>query len=184
MGVKPDHWIRKMAEEQGLIEPFSERKAGNGLISFGLQPAGYDARLDPKILVYDWVLVCGRSFDPLNQDREFFFEQSADPYYDIPPRGFVEAMTVEYFRIPENCVARGMGKTIYSSVGIGLNISGINPGWEGRLRIHIANANSFPIRIYGRQGIIHLEFEEIDGTCERPYGQLEGTRFQHQRDLY
>ena len=183
MSVKPDRWIRNMVFDFGLIDPFSERVAGNGVISFGLQPAGYDARLDPKILVFDWARAAGDSLDPLNPDRRFFFEKSADPFFDIPPRGFVEAMTMEYFRIPRNCLARGMGKTIYSSVGIGLNVSGINPGWEGRLRIHIANSSPVPIRIYGGQGILHLEFEELDGQCERPYGELEGTRFQRQKTL-
>jgi len=118
MSVKPDWWIREMALGCRLIEPFSERVARDGIISFGLQPAGYDARLDPRILVFDWALAAGSSFDPLNQDHRFFFERSAVPHYDIPPRGFVEAMTMEYFRIPPNCLARGMGKTIYSSVGI------------------------------------------------------------------
>lgn len=183
MSVKPDWWIRRMALEFRLIEPFSERVAGDGVISYGLQPAGYDARLDPNILVTDWVIAGGISLDPLNPERNFFFEKSADPYYDIPPRGFVEAITVEYFRIPPDCLARGMGKTIYSSVGIGLNISGINPGWEGRLRIHISNSSSVPIRIYGGQGIVHLEFEELDGRCERPYSELQGIRFQKQKTL-
>ena len=183
MSVKPDSWIRKMAQECGLIEPFFERVAGDGLISYGLQPAGYDARLDSRILVFDWAIAAGISLDPLNLDHKFFFERLAVPYFDIPPRGFVEAMTMEYFRIPPNCLARGMGKTIYSSIGIGLNISGINPGWEGRLRIHIANSSPVPIRIYGEQGIIHLEFEGLDGECERPYSGLQGTRFQKQRVL-
>lgn len=172
-----------MAYKCGMIEPFSERIAGENIISYGLQPAGYDARLDPKILVFDWARACGMTLDPLNPDRSFFSEILADPYYDIPPRGFVEAMTMEYFRIPATCLARGMGKTIYSSVGIGLNISGINPGWEGRLRIHIANSGSFPIRIYGGQGIVHLEFEGLDAPCEKPYGSLEGVRFQGQNVL-
>lgn len=183
MGVKPDWWIRKMALEHRLIEPFSERVAGERIISSGLQPAGYDARLDPRIFVLDWALAAGETLDPFKPNRNFFFEKLADPYYDIPPRGFVEAMTVEHFRVPNNCLARGMGKTIYSSVGVGLNISGINPGWEGRLRIHIANSSSIPIRIYGGQGIVHLEFEELDGECECSYGQLQGTRFQNQKTL-
>lgn len=183
MSVKPDWWIRMMALECGLIEPFSERVASEGVASYGLQSAGYDARLDPRILVFDWALVAGETLDPLKPDSRFFFEKSADPHFDIPPRGFVEAITLEYFRIPRNCLARGMGKTIYSSIGVGLNISGINPGWEGRLRIHIANSSPVPIRIYGWQGIIHLEFEELDGECEHSYGELQGTRFQNQKIL-
>ncbi len=183
MASKPDWWIRKMALEHWMIAPFSERVAGDGIISYGLQPAGYDARLDPRILVFDWAVAAGKTLDPLNLDHEFYFEKSAVPYYDIPPRGFAEAMTLEYFRIPPNCVAHGVGKTVYSSVGIGLNISSISPGWEGRLRIHIANSSPVPIRIYGDMGMVHLSFEELDGECERTYDKLQGVRFQGQKTL-
>lgn len=183
-GVKPDWWIRKMAVEAGMIEPFSERVAGPETIVFGLQPCGYDARLDPTLLVFDWSRAQGGTLDPLRVDPNFLFEMSAFPYYEIPPRGFVQGLTVEYFRIPRNCSARGIGKTIYSSIGINLNISGINPGWEGRLRVHISNPSPVPIRIYGGQGMVYLEFQELDGECEVTYDQLAGTRFQKQTDLF
>lgn len=183
-GIKPDRWIRRMAIETGMIEPFSERVAGPGLISYGLQPCGYDARIGHDILVFDWSLAQGAALDPLLVDPSFYFKKSAFPYYEIPPRGFVEAMTVEYFRIPRNCSARGVGKTTYSSIGISLNISGINPGWEGRLRVHISNPSPVPIRIYGGQGMVYLEFQELDGECEVAYNQLTGTRFQKQTDLF
>lgn len=184
MAVKTDQWIRRMAREAGLIEPFSERVAGPGMISFGLQPCGYDVRLDPTILVYDWVRAQGVPLDPLAPpDPAFYSEKLAFPYFDIPPRGFVQGMSLEYFRIPPNTTVLGRGKTTYSSIGISVNVSSINPGWEGRLRIHIANLNAAPVRIYGEQGILYLEFSETDGTCETPYDQLSGTRFYKQKNF-
>ncbi len=182
-GIKPDWWIRKMAHEHKMIEPFSERRAGPNIISFGLQPCGYDARLDPAVLIFDWTRAQGAALDPLNPHPDFYFKRQAHPYYEIPPHGFIEAMTVEYFRIPKNCTARGAGKTTYSSIGLSLNISGINPGWEGRLRVHIANPSPVPIRVYGGQGIVYLEFSELDGVCDVGYGSLAGTRFQGQKKL-
>lgn len=92
-------------------------------------------------------------------------------------------MSLEYFRIPPNITVLGRRKTTYSSIGISVNVSSINPGWEGRLRIHIANVNSAPVRIYGEQGILYLEFSETDGTCEMPYDRLPGTRFHKQQDF-
>lgn len=182
-GIKPDWWIRKMARERQMIEPFAERHAGKNIISFGLQPCGYDLRLDPEILVFDPVRTHGRALDPLEVNPDFYFKKTASPYYEVPPRSFVEGISIEYLRIPNNCTARGVGKTIYSSVGLSLNISGINAGWEGRLRLHIANPGSVPIRIYGGQGIVYLEFSELDGECEVDYGSLSDTRFHRQKGL-
>lgn len=180
-GPKPDRWIRHMVRRVKMIEQFSERVAGENLISYGLQPAGYDARLDATVRVFDWARAQGAVLDPLALDPRLYVERSAVPYLDIPPRGFVQGMTVEYFRIPPTVTARGTGKTVYSSVGISVNVSSINPGWEGRLRIHIANTSPVPVRIRGNQGIVYLEFLELDGTCEHGYAELTGTRFQGQR---
>ena len=179
-GINPDRWIRKMAQEAGMIRPFRERTAGPNIISSGLQPCGYDAILDPEILVFDWAKAQGVPLDPLALDPLLYSEKLALPFFDIPPRGFVQGMTIEYFKIPTNVSVLGRGKTTYTSVGISVNVASINPGWEGRLRLHIANTTPIPIRIYGRQGIVYLEFQELDGQCEVPYDRLAGTRFQRQ----
>lgn len=178
MAVKPDHWIRRMARDAHMIEPFSERVAGEGIISYGLQPAGYDARLDPRIQIVDWVRGMPHTHDPLNPLRELYFEQNADPYFVIPNHGFIVGRTLEYFRIPRNCVVRGAAKTIYSSVGVNFDVASIHPGWEGHLVLHIANTTPVPVKIYGGMGIIYVEFHEIDGEVERDYSELKGTRFQ------
>lgn len=181
MAVKSDRWIRRMATEAKMIEPFSERVGGEGIISWGLQPAGYDIRLDPAIRVFDWASAQGATLDPLNLDPRLYQEKSAHPHFDIPPNGFVQGMSMEYLRIPATISAEGLGKTTYSSVGISVNISSIAPGFEGRLRIHIGNKAPVPVRIYGGMGIAFLQFSELDETCETPYGELAGARFQGQR---
>ena len=118
--------------------------------------------------------------DPLNVDPLLYFDRTADPHIMLPPRGYMVALTVEYFRIPRTCTARGVAKTTYSSAGLNLDVASINPGWEGRLRLHLSNPGPIPIKIYGGMGIIYLEFHGIDGEVERDYGELNHTRFQAQ----
>ena len=184
MSVKPDSWIRAMALDPDvrMIEPFSERVAGENTVSYGLQPHGYDARLRPDIKVLNDALTAGKEFDPLDPQREarFYFEQSANPYYCIPPHGLVIARTIERFRIPRDCSARAFPKNIYSSIGINLLLAGITAGWEGHLKISISNATQIPVRIYGKMGILYLEFETVDGQIELDYSELQGTRFQEE----
>jgi dCTP deaminase len=171
-----------MARRYGMIEPFSERVDGQRVVSYGLQPAGYDARLHPGIEILDWAIAAGQPLDPLGpQNDKLYFPKSADPFFDVPPHGFVVARTVEHFRIPRNCVVRGAAKTTYSAVGLNLDVASIHPGWEGRLRLHLSNATPVGIRIYGNMGLIYLEFHEIDGTVERAYGDLQNPRFQEGR---
>lgn len=185
MGIKPDWWIWGMAQKQQMIEPFSERVADPGkMISFGLQPCGYDARLDSEILAFDCARAQGEILDPLNLNPDLYEVHSALPHFDIPPRGFIQGMTLEYFRIPRNVTVLGRGKTTYASIGIEVNVASINPGWEGRLRIHIANTNPNPVRIRGGEGIVYLEFHELDGACDQSYDQLPGTSFQGQRHFF
>lgn len=167
-----------------MIEPFSERVDGDGIVSFGLQPAGYDARLDPEIKVFDWARACGTAMDPLNIDSRFYFEKCADPFFLLPPSGFMMAFTVERFRIPQDVVVRGAAKTTYSSVGINLDVAGIHPGWQGRLRLHISNTTLVPIKIYGGMGIVYLEFHEIIAAVERDYSELSHPRFQDNNEPF
>lgn len=183
-GVKTDRWIREMAVNHKMIEPFSERVAGPNIISFGLQPCGYDARLAPEVQIFEWARAQGAPLDPLKVNPDLYFDRPADPFIMLPPRGYMVGLTVEYFCIPRNCTARGVSKTTYSSVGVNIDVAGINPGWEGRLRLHISNPGPIPIKIYGGMGIIYLEFHEIDGVVERDYSQLAHTRFQKQTEAF
>ena len=134
MGVLPDGLIRQLALDPRtrMIEPFSERVADPGkLVSWGLQPAGYDARLDPEVYAFHWAQAQGAVLDPLNLDPDFYVPQHGTPVIELPPHSFMQGMTIEYFQIPRNITVRGCGKNVYTSVGIGINIAGIHPGWGG-----------------------------------------------------
>lgn len=184
MSAIADYQIREMAKSIDLIKPFSERVDGLGIISYGLQPAGYDVRLDPAIKIFDWARGQGRELDPLNIDPDLYFDKVADPYFIMPPHSFVLGLSLEYFRIPRTISVRGVGKTTYTSVGINIHVAGIHPGWEGRLRFHISNPTPVPIRLYGNMGIILLEFSPVHGRVERDYGELNYPRFHKAADAF
>lgn len=181
MGVMPDWLIRKMSLEQQMIAPFSERVDGPRVVSYGLQPAGYDARLSPNVKVVDWAQACGEILDPLEFNPKLYVDKEANPFYVLPPNCFMLGTTVERFRIPRNYVVRGAAKTGYSCVAVNFDVASIHPCWEGHLKLHISNTAKVPVRVYGNMGIVYLEFHEIDGEVERDYSQLKYTRFQDAR---
>lgn len=182
-GVRPDTWIRKMAlGPQRMIEPFSESVDGPGIVSYGLQADGYDARLDPNVKIVDWTRICGKSLSPLHYDNEFYVEKLAAPAPVIlPPNTFMVGRTLEYFRIPRGCSVRGVSKCAYTEKGINIDIAGIHAGWEGRLTLHISNTTKASVKIYGNMGIVFLEFHKIIGRVERDYSQRRNPRFQEHR---
>jgi dCTP deaminase len=186
MGVKPDQWIRRMALEHRMIEPFSERVDGPGVVSYGLEPAGYTARLHPDIRVVNDVSVCGQALDPLarEQNEQFYrtpFLDPMKPYFDISPWSCVIARTVERFTIPRTIVVRGTAKTSYSTLGLNLDVASIQPEWEGQLKLHLANPSRAAVRVHFNMGLIYLEFHEVDGEVERSYAELAHPRFQDRR---
>lgn len=177
----PDWKIRKLSQdpETRLITPFSERVDGDGIISYGLQPHGYDLRLHPEIEVIDWAKNAGAILDPLKPPSEDFrFKMKAPHHFDLPPRACMIGWTLEYIRVPRGYSVRGIGKQLYSENGINVVVASIHAGWEGHLRIHIANSSTVPIRIYTNMGIVYLEFSKTEGEVERDYGQLKHPRFQ------
>ncbi len=180
MGVMPDWMIRKLSldPETRLISPFSERVDGSRIASFGLEPAGYTARLNPNIRVVDWAKAAGTVLDPLDPADNLYSDQSADPSFILPPNSMMVCWTIERFRIPRNCIVRGAGKTVYSSAGINFDVASIHPGWEGHLKLHVSNSSTVPVRVYGGMGIVYVDFHEIDGEVERDYSQLKAPRFQ------
>lgn len=180
MGYKCDTWIRTYCSgNQPLISPFSERVAGPDIVSYGLQPTGYDARLSRGIKIFHWAKAQGKHLDPLNLDPDFYLEREVEgDSYVIHPHGFILGKTFEYFRIPCNIDAVGMSKTTYSRVGLNLDIASINPGWQGHLQVHISNPTPNPIVLRVEMGFLHVKFQETDGVPERDYSRLANTRFQ------
>ncbi len=171
MGLKPDHWIRKMALEQGMIEPFTESLKRDGVISYGLSSYGYDLRITDEFKVF--TNVYSAIVDPKNFSTDSFVDiQTAVAI--IPPNSFALARSVEYFRIPRKVLCVCLGKSTYARAGIVVNVTPFEPGWEGHVTIEISNTTPLPAKIYANEGIAQVLFFEADEECEVSYADRRG----------
>lgn len=171
MTIKADHWIRRMALEQGMIEPFVAEKMrlidGRGVISYGLSSYGYDMRVADEFKIF--TNLHGAVVDPKHFDPRSFVDVKAD-YVDIPPNSFALARSVEYFQIPNNVLCICIGKSSYARCGIILNTTPFEPGWRGYVTLEISNTTPLPARIYAHEGIGQVLFFESDELCDKNYG--------------
>ncbi len=178
MSVKPDTWIRKMALEKGMIEPFVDRQVREG-ISYGLSSYGYDFRVADAFRVFT---NHGTGvIDPKQFDPKAFEELQADQVV-IPPNSFVLARSVEYFRIPRNVITVCYGKSTYARCGVVVNVTPFEPEWEGTATLEISNTAPRPARIYANEGIAQLLFLESDEVCAVSYADKKG-KYQKQVDV-
>ncbi|MCC7447698.1 MAG: dCTP deaminase [Anaerolineae bacterium] len=172
MGLKPDHWIRKMALEHGMIEPFVDKQTREGAISYGLSSYGYDIRVADEFKIF--------TPNPYNTvvDPKHLDERSLIPFKGevciIPPNSFALAVTVEYFRIPRNVLTITVGKSTYARCGIITNVTPFEPGWEGFVTLEISNTTPLPAKIYAGEGIAQVLFFEADEPCETSYADRKG----------
>ena len=171
MGVKPDHWIRKMALEHKMIEPFVEGQISKGVISYGLSAYGYDIRVSDEFKVF--TNVHNTLVDPKNFDDKSFVELKADECI-VPPNSFALAKTVEYFRIPRSTITVCLGKSTYARCGIIVNVTPFEPEWEGFVTLEISNTTPIPAKIYANEGIAQVLFFEGDEECESSYADKKG----------
>jgi dCTP deaminase len=171
MSIKPDHWIRRMALEHGMIEPFVDEKVrqvnGRGVISYGLSSYGYDLRVADEFKIF--TNLHGAVVDPKHFDTKSFIDVKAD-YVDIPPNSFALARSVEYISVPPNVLCLCIGKSTYARCGIILNTTPFEPGWQGYVTLEISNTTPLPARIYANEGIGQVLFFESDEECENSYG--------------
>lgn len=179
MGVKPDYWIRKQAEEHGMIEPFELGQVRAGVISYGVSAYGYDMRLGrefhfPK-LGPDQVL------DPKTVQSLQYEAVCADSVV-IPPNSSVLGCSLEYFRIPRDVLAICFGKSTYARVGILPHITPLEPEWEGIVTMKIFNMSAQAVRIYAAEGIAQVVFIGADGLCETSYAD-KGGKYQGQQSI-
>jgi dCTP deaminase len=171
MSIKNDRWIRRMAEEHGMIEPFESGQVKDGNISYGLSSYGYDIRVAPEFKVFTnvhHVVVDPKNFD----DRSFVDINERECI--IPPNSFALARTVEYFRIPRDVLVICLGKSTYARCGIIVNVTPLEPTWEGYLTLEISNTTPLPAKIYGGEGIAQLLFFEGDEEPEIAYADRKG----------
>jgi dCTP deaminase len=179
MGVKPDHWIRKMALEHGMIEPFVDRQIRNGVISFGVSSYGYDIRVADEYKIF--TNVYSAVVDPKQFDPRSMVDFKGDVCV-IPPNSFALARTVEYFRIPRSILTLCVGKSTYARCGIIVNVTPFEPEWEGYVTLEISNTTPLPARIYSNEGIAQVVFFEGDEICEISYADKKG-KYQKQENI-
>ena len=179
MGLKPDHWIRKMALEQNMIEPFVDGQVRNGVISYGVSSYGYDIRVADEFMIF--TNVHSAIVDPKNFDPKSMFEFKGEVCI-IPPNSFALAKTVEYFRIPRKVLTVCLGKSTYARCGLIVNVTPFEPEWEGFVTLEISNTTPLPAKIYANEGIAQVLFFEADEECEISYADKKG-KYQKQQSI-
>jgi dCTP deaminase len=177
--IKADRWIKKMALEHGMIEPFVDEQVRAGVVSYGLSSYGYDIRVADEFKVF--TNINSTVVDPKNFDARSFVDVKADICI-IPPNSFALAKTVEYFRIPRNVLTVCVGKSTYARCGLIVNVTPFEPEWEGFVTLEISNTTPLPARIYANEGIAQVLFFESDEVCETSYADKKG-KYQAQKSL-
>ncbi len=183
MAIKSDQWIQKMANECGMISPFTDGQVNhNGtsrVVSFGTSSYGYDVRCADEFKVF--TNINSAVVDPKQFDASSFVSINAEVCI-IPPNSFALARTVEYFRIPRQVLTICLGKSTYARCGIIVNVTPLEPEWEGHVTIEISNTTPLPAKIYANEGIAQMLFLESDDVCEVSYKD-RGGKYQGQRGV-
>jgi dCTP deaminase len=173
MSIKSDRWIRRMAREHAMIEPFVDGQVREGAISYGVSSYGYDMRVAPEFRIFTNVLSI--IVDPKHFDARSFVEFDGDVCI-VPPNSFALARSVEYFRIPRNVLTICLGKSTYARCGIITNVTPFEPEWEGHVTLEISNTTPLPAKIYANEGICQVLFFEADDddVCQTSYADKKG----------
>ena len=179
MAIKADRWIRKMALEHRMIEPFEDRQVRAGVISYGLSSYGYDIRVADEFKVF--TNINSTVVDPKNFDARSFVDVKADVCI-IPPNSFALAKTIEYFRIPRDVLTVCVGKSTYARCGLIVNVTPFEPEWEGFVTLEISNTTPLPAKVYANEGISQVLFFQSDEVCEVSYADKKG-KYQGQQGL-
>ena len=183
MPIKADSWIRHMAEHHGMIDPFEPGQIrevdGRRVISYGTSSYGYDLRCAPEFKVF--TNVYSAVVDPKAFDPSSFVDINADVCI-IPPNSFALARTVEYFRIPRSVLTICLGKSTYARCGIIVNVTPLEPEWEGHVTLEFSNTTPLPAKIYANEGVAQVLFLESDQACEVSYRD-RGGKYQGQQGV-
>jgi dCTP deaminase len=179
MSIKSDRWIRKMATEHEMINPFSEKQIREGVISFGLSSYGYDLRVADEFKIF--TNVNSTIVDPKHFDERSFVGIQTDVAI-IPPNSFALARSVEYFKIPRDVLTVCVGKSTYARCGIIVNVTPFEPEWEGFVTLEISNTTPLPARIYANEGLCQILFFQSDEVCETSYKD-RGGKYQAQKGI-
>ncbi len=171
MSILSDKWIRTQALEHGMIDPFVERQTKDGVISYGLSSYGYDARVASEFKIF--TNVDSAVVDPKNFSDDGFVSRETNVCV-IPPNSFVLARTVEYFRIPRDVLVICLGKSTYARCGIIVNVTPLEPEWEGHVTLEFSNTTPLPAKIYANEGACQFLFLKGNEACEVSYRDRNG----------
>ncbi len=171
MPILPDHWIREQATKNGMIEPFVESQRGQGIISYGVSSYGYDARVADEFRIF--TNVDNALIDPKNFRADSFVERRTDVCI-IPPNSFALARTVEYFRIPRDVLVVCLGKSTYARCGLIVNVTPLEPEWEGHVTLETSNTTPLPAKVYANEGLCQFLFFKGESACDVSYKDRGG----------
>ena len=174
--IKADKWIKRMALEHGMIEPFEDRQVRQGVISYGLSSYGYDIRVADEFKVF--TNINNTVVDPKNFDDRSFVDMKTDVCI-IPPNSFALSKTVEYFRIPRDVLTVCVGKSTYARCGLIVNVTPFEPEWEGFVTLEISNTTPLPAKVYANEGIAQVLFFRGEEEPEVSYKD-KGGKYQSQ----
>ena len=177
--LKSDRWIRRMALDHDMINPFSEKQVREGVISYGLSSYGYDLRVADEFKIFTNVNCT--VVDPKNFDERSFVTVRSDCAI-VPPNSFALARSVEYFKIPRSILTICVGKSTYARCGIIVNVAPFEPEWEGFVTLEISNTTPLPARIYANEGLCQILFFQSDEICEVSYADRKG-KYQAQKGI-
>ncbi|MDP2920915.1 MAG: dCTP deaminase [Candidatus Omnitrophota bacterium] len=177
--LKPDSWIKKMALEYEMIKPFEPDQVKKNNISYGLSSYGYDIRIADQFKIFQGS--CKDTADPKNIKPDLF-EDFKGPVCIIPPNSFILAMSLEYFKMPSNVLALCTGKSTYARIGVIVNVTPLEPSWEGYLTIAISNTSSSSAKLYANEGIAQVVFFESSEQCDITYADRKG-KYQSQKSI-
>ena len=179
MAIKSDRWIREMCVKHRMIEPFEDRQVRKGVISYGISSYGYDLRIADEFKIF--TNVNSTIVDPKAMDPSTMIDFRG-PVAIIPPNSFALGRSVEYFRVPRNVLCVCLGKSTYARCGIIVNVTPLEPEWEGIITIEISNTTPLPAKIYANEGIAQILFFKSDALCETSYADRKG-KYQNQAGL-
>ena len=179
MGIMPDFWIKKMVKEKQMINPFVEKLEKDGVLSYGLSSYGYDARVSKNFKIF--TNVNSATVDPKNFSDTSFVDREVD-HCIIPPNSFALARTVEYFKIPKETLVICVGKSTYARCGIIVNVTPLEPEWEGHVTLEFSNTTPLPAKIYANEGAAQFLFLQGTETCNLSYADRKG-KYMYQKDV-
>ncbi len=171
MSIRPDFWIRTMATEHGMIEPFSPAQVAQGTISYGLSSYGYDLRVADEFKIF--APPANALINPKSIPPEFYVDHKG-LHCDIPANSYVLGRTLEYLRIPRDVLTLCVGKSTYARSGVLVNVTPFEPEWEGYVTVSIANTTSRPVRVFANEGLCQVLFFQSDQACEVSYKDRKG----------